>query len=310
MLWHISQHLSHPIDLVNSAMSHCFFPGIGQCTTVAPFLFFSGIGVYTSFSAKGTPYLGMLVRHRALNLWLRFAVIVLIYCLWTVLQGYAISWQRLFLALLAWKDYGNINWYIFVIISSYLLFAFFFRIFEPKKAIVLLTSSVFLMVIFFKWSGQGCHWYLTPLCFPAGVFFAWKKVQLHALVLQVKHKIIVGCAICVLSILIFHVPEYVSYSRVVTANLASVSFCGGLLLVSAGLNFRRPNPFLMWCGTRAVFALLLFHMLPILLLEGIPFFAQYHDIYISGCIFLSFIGACITLFVWEHTADRLFVARK
>lgn len=310
MLMHISQHFTHSIDFVNSAMSHYFFPGISQCVTVAPFLFFSGIGVYTSFSTKGTPYLGMLVRRRALNLWLRFVVIVLIYCLWTVSQGYAISWQKLFFALLAWEDYGNISWYIFVIISSYLLFALFFRIFEPKKAIILLTFSIFLMVIFFKWSGRGQHWYMTPLSFPAGVFFAWKKVQLHALILQVKHKILAGSAICALSILIFHIPECVPYSQVVTANLASVAFCGGLLLISAALCFNRPNPFLVWCGSRAVFALLLAHMLPILLLKRVPFFAQHHDIYISGCILLSFIGACITLFVWEHTVDRLFISRK
>lgn len=310
MLWHTSQHLPHSACWLDRTMSHFFFPGISQCTTVAPFLFFSGIGVYTSFSSKGTSYLRTLVRYRAFHLWLRFTVIVLIYCLWTVLQGHAMSWQKLFLALLAWKDYGNINWYIFVIISSYLLFALFFRIFKPQKAIIMLTVSVFLMVIFFKWGGQGRHWYLTPISFPAGVLFAWKKEQLHALILRVKHKIIAGCAICILAILAFHIPECVPYSRVVTANLASVAFCGGLLLLSAGLCVKRPNPFLVWCGSRAVFALLLAHMLPILLLERIQFFAQYHTLYILGCILLSFIGACMTLFVWEYTVDRLLVSRQ
>lgn len=310
ILWHTSQHLSPSACLADRAMASCFFPGIAQCTTVAPFLFFSGIGVYSSFSIKGIPYLGALVLHRSFQLWLRFALVVMIYCLCAMMQGAETSWKELFLALLAWKHYGNINWYIFVIIASYLLFAFFFRFHEKRRAIVWLILSVLLMVIIFKWSGKGSHWYMTPLCFPAGVLFAWKRDKFHALILQVKHKITVGCTICILSVPAFHIPECVPYSRIVTANLASVAFCGGLLLLSASICVKRPNPFLVWCGSRALFALLLAHMLPILLLERIPFFAQHHHIYIVGCIFLSFVGARMTLFVWEYTVDRLFVSRQ
>lgn len=309
MLWHMSQHLTMSIGPVDGIMSHYFFPGISQCVTVAPFLFFSGIGVYTSFSNKGTPYLGKLVHHRTLQLWLRFAVVVMVSCMCNILQGHATSWQDLFLALLAWKYCGIINWYIFVIISSYLLFAFFFAFFSRSQAIVWLTLSVFLMMIFFKYYGKPGYWYMTPLSFPAGVFFAWKKAQLHALILHVRHKIIAGCMVCVLSVPAFHLPECVPYSQVVTANLASVAFCGGLLLISAALCVKRPNPFIVWCGSRAVFALLLFHLLPVLLLSKVPVFAEHACVYISGCILFSFIGAYITLFIWKHTVDRLFVSR-
>lgn len=306
ILWHVSPKTNDTILPTSSLLAKFFFPLIGQCVTVGPFLFFSGYGLYASFQKKGNSYLNKLLFERFPRLLLSFDIIVLLYCLIHILHGGEFDGSHFVLALLAWDSYGNISWYVFVILSCYLMFAVFFKRLTPKKAIYALTLAVCALVYILQFSGKPDPWYSTPLCFPAGVLFGWKKQWIEKHVLQcLKHRLLLGGIVCLIAIFAYHIPDVTACFKLFTKNISSVAFCGGLVLINSTISFLRPNRFLIWCGSTGVFALLLFHKIPENELIQIPLFTRYGELYTLVYVALTLIGAYATIFVWQYTINPL-----
>lgn len=88
---------------------------------VATFLFYSGYGVMESVKKKGMSYVRRIPLHRVLGVLAIFVPAVLLYALLDLLLGIPFSGSQFFLSLIAWKNLGNSNWYIFVILCLYLI---------------------------------------------------------------------------------------------------------------------------------------------------------------------------------------------
>ncbi len=88
---------------------------------VVPFLFYSGFGITESIKKKGKDYVRSIPVKRVFRVWIRFASMVLIYAVLDLILGLEFSFSDFLWSLVAWKNIGNSNWYIFVILCLYLV---------------------------------------------------------------------------------------------------------------------------------------------------------------------------------------------
>lgn len=144
---------------------------IGQWI-VAMFLFYSGYGIMESIKKKGDAYINDIPKRRILNTLLNFDVAVIWFIVVALLLGTELSIRQVVLSFFAWDAVGNDNWYIFVIIFSYLIAYLSFKYANSWRisAFLCLFLSFLLIVVlgFFKPE----FWYNTVLCFSAGIFFS------------------------------------------------------------------------------------------------------------------------------------------
>lgn len=93
---------------------------IGQLMVVM-FLFFSGYGIMESFKKRGGEYVSIMPKKRILTTLLNFDVAVLCFVVLNLLLGKTMHLKQVVLSFIAWDSVGNSNWYIFCILTCYLL---------------------------------------------------------------------------------------------------------------------------------------------------------------------------------------------
>ena len=116
----------------------------GQLVVVM-FLFYSGYGVMESYREKGRDYLRSFPRKRVLTTLLNFDIAVLLFVAMDLMLGVKLDFKQIGLSLLAWDSVGNSNWYVFIILCSYVAAYLGFRLFPNDK--VKSAFFVFLMAL-------------------------------------------------------------------------------------------------------------------------------------------------------------------
>lgn len=255
---------------------------------VTPFLFFSGYGLYLTISKNKTAYLAHFFRKRFLHVLLCFDSIVLLHLACWLLWDRETDWLRTLLALVGWSHYGNVNWYICIILLFYLITYFSFRLTEGKKAVFLCTLSSVLLICWLYAAGKESIWYRNLLCFPCGMAYAlYRKDAEHYLSrlfsLQMNPAAyaltrlgggIILCLIACGSTLFTcadprtaQLAPFSTLCWIILRNIASCFFIAGITLIFSAVKWEKPSVFLSWCGSRAILALLLSHFLVIMVLQ-------------------------------------------
>ena len=97
---------------------------------VAPFLLYSGYGIYESIKKKSQEYVDSMPKNRILKVWLHMAFCVGLFILMDHYLGVKIDPKKAALAFTGWVDFENSNWYIFVILCLYAVSYMAFNIFK------------------------------------------------------------------------------------------------------------------------------------------------------------------------------------
>lgn len=87
---------------------------------VAMFLFYSGYGIYCAMAKKQDAYVAAMPKQKIRRLWIRFALVVLVYIGLGFAMGKHYSAKRMLAALVGWESVGNSSWYIFAILICYI----------------------------------------------------------------------------------------------------------------------------------------------------------------------------------------------
>lgn len=256
---HMSSYYSMPETPVNQISRH-FITFLGQ-TMVAPYLFLSGYGIWYSFEHK-PHYRNGFFKNRFLKTLIHFDLALLFFILvqlflpiYYPLINYCLCW-------IGWESVGNSNWFIFVILSLYLIA--YLGLFAEEKTkhslipIVFFFSAVLWIALRFI-AHKESWWVDTIAAFPAGMFLGTVKLSLES---WLKH----GPIVKWIALLFIICAAYLSWHHFHGVDVYGVSSClFCLIIVIAAMKIRIGNPVLNWLGKNA-FAIYILQRLPMIVL--------------------------------------------
>ena len=266
--------------------------GFGQLVIVM-FFFYSGYGVMEAIKSKGREYIESFPRHRVLTTLLNFDVAVLFFIGLNLLMGVRMDLNQIAWSFVAWKNVGNSNWYIFVIMYCYLASWVSAKVFPRNSLrIVMMTFLLVLAgeaVLSFLKHGQT-RWYNTLLCYPVGMGFSLCKERFSAFV----RRYYLPSLVLVLAVfLFFHFQRWIPALRGLTYNAKSIAFC--ILVVIVTMKVKVGNRFLYWAGA-CVFPIYIYQRLPMRALRhwaGDAWIVTNPYLFILLCVAITGIIACL-----------------
>ena len=207
---------------------------LGQLIVV-PFLFYSGFGVMESIRAKGQSYVRRIPVDRALKTLLHFDAAVLLFLALYLFRGNTVTWKSILLSLICLHGFGNSTWYIFAIVTLYLITAVSFTVFRKNKAAAATAVTVLTIAeIYWLMGWQREHWHNTLLCYSMGIWYSLFRDRIE--------KILMG---------------------------GDVIYLTALLLLS--MKFSLDNPLLQFLG-RHIFGMYILQRLPMIALRHLGIF--------------------------------------
>lgn len=278
---------------------------IGQLLVVM-FLFYSGYGVMESIKQRGEGYIKSIPKRRFLTTFVNFDIAVSLFLLLDFALDIDVTTEQYFLSRIGWDSVGNSNWYIFIILISYLLTYFSFKLslkwnktlFKPEYsdrlggALLLVVLSLIAVGILYV--VKKPHWYNTLLAYPFGFFFSIYKDKFDKIV-QERY-----CIVVIILIVLFSIMHYMDYifpsSTFVYAysyNIESIFFA--LLIVMLTMKVRIGNTTLYWLGAN-LFPLYIYQRIPMIMIreiQGEAWLSSYPYLF----VIITLVGAIvITLF--------------
>lgn len=263
---------------------------IGQLV-VAMFLFYSGYGIMESYKKKGSAYVATMPRKRLAGTLINFDVAVVAFIMVNLLLGIPMSVKQCALSLIAWESVGNSNWYIFVILSLYLII--FISLMVMCKAGVhrtLYSVAVFIFVSLIVYAilvrFKSSWWYDTFFCFSAGIIFSLFKKKIQSYLDRYYWMFLI------ISIFLFFSTKFVPFSFMgVRQNINAIMFCFMIVIITRKINLKSMP--LKWMGER-LFPLYIYQRIPMLMIYHInsgDFVANHVIYYVSICAVITFVIA-------------------
>ena len=253
---------------------------MGQLVVVM-FLFYSGFGIGESYKKKGVNYVKRMPIRRILTTLLNFDVAVLFFIVTSLILSVPLTVKQCFLSFFAWDAVGNSNWYIFCILTCYMI-SFLTLKFAPQKAKVAITFILLIMVSLLLSFFKQSWWYNTMWVYGAGFAYSNYKKQIERK-LQKNYWLFLGSFILLFAFLFLLKIEY----RGIKSNLLSISFA--ILIVIITMKVTLSNKILQWIG-KNLFPMYIYQRLPMLFLSKL-----YADF--CGGNPIIFVGISITITV-------------
>lgn len=227
---------------------------------VVTFLFFSGYGMYESFKKKGKAFIYS-IPNRFFKLLIRFDMAIVLYLILAIFLGQELTLKKVVLSFLAWDALGNSNWYVFTMLSLYIVMYLSFLIgkCKPKKSILIFIFGSVILVYLLRISGKEGCWYNTALCFTFGVIFSYFKDYFIKLL---EKSNIIYFVILALSIYSFYLLYPYMYKNFWGYEIAGMCFCMIVVVLSHKLKFN--NPILYWLGEHT-FSIYILQKIPMLI---------------------------------------------
>lgn len=252
---------------------------------VTLFFFYSGYGILKSYKLKGD-YAKSFFKKRILKTLLHFDLVVMLYVILSFIIKAEYSWADYVFAWVGWTAVGNSNWFIFVMLSLYVitLIAFFI----PKKKNPLLVTCLvcgFSCVLFLclYYAKKESWWMDTLFCYTAGMIFALVEDKLKSFMQKTK---LYNYGTVLLSFICFSV-SYLFAKRIlpslVASNITAVLFC--LCVVFILTKIKIDNAILRWLGKYS-FCIYICQRLPMIILQKAGISNSYLFFIISICLTL------------------------
>ncbi len=252
---------------------------LGQ-TVVVYFLFCSGYGVMLSAATRGEEYMRSFPVKRILPTLLAYDLAQVLFLLVELGRGQSYSLSRILLTFLSWETFGNgiDNWYIFIILSLYVISWLALRGRKADKpAVMVITAASFALIAVLA-CVKPRHWFNTLLCYPLGMWYYLYKEKIEGYLNSNAAYWKTAGAVGLLFVF-FHKFWYLRPAYLTTMLLFA------LMVVVVTMKVQVNNRFLTYCG-RHVQGLFLLHRIPMTILGGVSFMReQMHLWFISSVVF-------------------------
>lgn len=146
---------------------------IGECV-VCPFLFYSGYGMAEQIKRDRMAYTKKLMAKRFPQLWIKFAICVLIYIILAIVMEKNLSINQILLSLVGLDSVGNSAWYIFYMLCAYIMVFISFRFVKKRSVSLFILFLLFVIytTLVFIFMSNAPAYYLVSFVLPLGVFFS------------------------------------------------------------------------------------------------------------------------------------------
>ena len=276
LLSHARQYADFPYQ--TDLMVIRFFNLLGQLM-VAPFLFYSGYGIYESIKRKSTAYINSFPSNRIGKTFFDFSVSVLLFLLLGPFIGRSFKPMQVLLAFTGWTSVGNSNWYMFAVFCLYFIAYISFKIFDCKKNVLSLCamSALSLVYVYILSQVQPSRFSNTALCFAAGMWYSFLKDYIDQFL---RNHVFVYYVLSVIMILLFVYSYPFKDYRILMHNGVSILFCLCIVLISMKIYIN--SPVLDWFG-KHLFWVYILQRIPMNILKafGIPQAHPYVFIFIA-----------------------------
>lgn len=259
---------------------------IGQLM-VTTFLFFSGFGIMESIKRKDQ-YINSIPKKRIFSTLLNFDFSILLFLICSLIVGKSYHLNRILLSFTGWSSIGNSNWYIFAILTLYLITWISFKVFNKNnlKGIIGTIILSLFFICFLKGTKQS-YWYNTILCYPAGMLFSYYRNKLENLICENNKTYFFISFICVATFILLY--KFSKVSNIIIYELTAIFFVIVILLICMKFSFK--NNILLYLGNN-IFWIYILQRIPMIILH----YYKIHNYNAFLFIILSFI---LTLLLTE-----------
>lgn len=252
---------------------------------VAPYFFYSGYGIMESIRHKEN-YDNGFFKKRILKTWFHFILAVLLFLILQSILGNHFETGQYFLCWIAWEDIGNSSWFVFTILSLYLL-TYLVLLLKKRSSqsevfvailVSILTAGLWLFLYHEK--DEEYWWYDTLLVFPAGMWFSLLREKVTAFPHRTR---IVLSALVLLIFLIWR-----HFAGIDPYGLCSILFTLASTAVTSFVKI--DNAILQWLGK---------HCFAIYILQRIPMIALGDTALVNkSLLFTGIVLVCSLLLAW------------
>ena len=224
---------------------------------VAPFLLYSGYGIFESVKKKGEAYIKDFPKKRILKTLIHFDFAVILFLILDLIIERQVSIFDFLLSLTAWESIGNSNWFIFAILCAY-IFAFagliIFKGNLRKTLFVIIAMSIAYMVVVSQFKDN--YWIDTILAFPMGSSLSLYKDKIDK---TLHGKIVaLGGGLLSIFVLLFTKTGHLTTSFFIS-QISLVTF--SLIIIFFSLYIRLDGRILNWFGAN-VFGIYILQRIP------------------------------------------------
>ena len=254
----------------------------GQLVVVM-FLFYSGYGIGESFKKKGKEYVDRMPSHRILSTIINFDIAVVFFIIIAYFLDEPLSFNKVILSLLGWESVGNSNWYIFCIVTCYILTFLVFKFINKKH----ITSSIVISIVAFSILLSYLkpnYWYNTLWAYALGITFSFYRKEIES-ILQKNWK----SSMFIISILFLLLFSIKNGYRGIPYNMLSI--CFALLVVILSMKVSIGNKALYWIGAN-LFPFYIYQRLPMIFISK-----KYPELLIYNPLVFMFLCLLISLLI-------------
>lgn len=267
---------------------------------VAPFLFYSGYGMMYSINKKGNGYVKALPWNRIGKTLIHFDIAVLAYLTIKISYNKYPTIEHTLKSFVAYKSLGNSDWYIFAILTmwilTYLVFNYIPLSNYKRLGILLVLVLIEMYVLSIK---KPTWWYDTMLCYIFGMYYCLIKERVEAF-LQVNFKYVLTLSIM---LGVFWISG--QYKKTFwISEVWVLSFVILLLLLTMKFEFK--SKVLMFLGAY-LFEIYIFMRIPMMLLK--PLFKGHNYWYLITCGVLTVVLA-VVMHKFYHWLDKKLFNKK
>ena len=288
-------HFSSYTKADHSLIYPLFTKVLGQLI-VAPFFLFSGYGIMKSIENKGDKYIMSFWKNRILKVWVHFALALLLFLMISFINHSKYGLKRIVLSFIGLSSIGNSNWYMFTLLSLYVITIISSFCFIKKKTLIPYSVAVFVIIYMYviRMNGKAFYYYDTSFAFAFGMIFAEYENKINDYLTKNNKKYMVCFLITI--ILFIGASLWRSYTHLISSFIIWVSFfC--LLVLMLSMKVKSNNIILRALGKYS-FEIYILQRIPMnLFVKMIPNVYVYFIVCVASTGILSLIFKRMELFI-------------
>lgn len=230
---------------------------LGQLIVVM-FLIYSGYGVMESIRKKGESYVNAIPVKRVFKTLYHFDMAVVLFFILGIAFGDFSNWNlsKILLSFIGWDSLGNSNWYIFEVLTLYLITFISFKIskMNTKLALCIVTILSFAYIAVMSRFKEP-WWFDTVMCYSVGMWFSFYKNRIEAFLHRKAANYFIALAISLIVFAVCHIFR----GNIILYELSVIFF--GITVVLLTMKLDLNNKILFFFGK---------HLFEIYILMRIP----------------------------------------